>query len=155
MTTRNGGLKPERRRVIVGRRFGSGRGIVTEVVILAVLVLVLLLPLERDVRMPALILSPVVSNVLAIEVVLWLRRRMDQPVTQGRATCCVCKKQKPHRLRLLPDDESGPDAWWRECPECHAHYCENHKGLLWMSDERGTGLQCLECGCEWTIWMSR
>jgi hypothetical protein len=105
----------------------------------------------------------VILMSIAFAVIVWLRSReastggADRPtVSHDRApptgsteTCHVCMKPKPRGRTSFFDEETSLRAWWRRCPECHARYCEDHKGLLWISDEFGTALRCLECEHTW------
>jgi hypothetical protein len=134
-----GDPKPGRRRVVTGDSpFGSGRYIAWAAAIVAFAAALVVLGWRPTLSLTLLSVGGV---CLAAAVVVWLRRRMDLPPATSEI-CSVCKKPKPRRLRALWDNESALDAWWRECPECHAHFCEDHKGLLWKTTNGETTLVC-------------
>ena len=138
---------------VSGPRFGTKWriGVSVGLLIVALLCALLLYPDQPGM----LVLAGLAGVALVINLVVWARRRMDEPVSGGSETCSVCQKPKPRGLRALLDDESAFAAWWRQCPVCHAHYCDDHKGLLWFSDVRGTALRCLGCGHEWVVEFPR
>ena len=155
---RRSGPEPERPTFRGGRKFGAGRsiaGTIALLVALAVVAFLLLIADRPDLAAGAVVLMPLFGVLLAVEVIVWARRRMDQPMPQGVVTCYVCGNQKPRGLRVLMDDELALDAWWRACPRCHVRYCDKHKGLMWLPDEGMPPLHCLACGYEWRITVPR
>jgi hypothetical protein len=143
-----GGTTRGRYPVFSGRpRFGTGRSIASGAVLLVLLGAYVLIRGEQYAFLwPFLVAFGV---ALAAEMVVAARRWMERPLGER---CSVCGRPKPRGLKSLPDDESALGAYWRECPSCHAHYCDDHKGLLWVLDgEHGAGLVCPACGWRWTV----
>ena len=142
------GLTRGRYRFVGGRdRFGTGRSIAEGGVLLALLGAVVVIGGEQYAYVWPFLVAFGVYQVA--EMVVAARRWMEQPLGER---CWVCGRPKPRGFKSLLDDESSLQAYWRECPSCHVHYCDDHKGLLWVPDaEDGADLVCPACGWRWTV----